>query len=158
MNINATLFGQAITFAIFIWFTMKFVWPPITRAMDEREKTIADGLAAAKKGEEKLSSAEEEVHAILGQAREKANHIIKAADVRADEIVREAQAKAVTEGQRLIAAAQETIEQNKVSARQQLRAEVVTIAMSSAEKLIQRSMDDQQHRDLLDKMVEQQVG
>jgi len=155
MNINATLFGQAITFAIFIWFTMKFVWPPIVRAMQEREKTIADGLAAAKKGEERLALAEEEVHAILGQAREKANHILKAADQRADEVVREAQAKALTEGQRLILAAQDRIEQDKVAARQQLRAEVVNIAMSSAEKLIQRSMDDQHHRDLLDKMVSQ---
>jgi F-type H+-transporting ATPase subunit b len=155
MNINATLFGQAITFAIFIWFTMKFVWPPIVRAMQEREKTIADGLAAAKKGEERLALAEEEVHAILGHAREKANHILKAADQRADEVVREAQAKALTEGQRLILAAQDRIEQDKVAARQQLRAEVVNIAMSSAEKLIQRSMDDQHHRDLLDKMVSQ---
>jgi F-type H+-transporting ATPase subunit b len=155
MNINATLFGQAITFAIFIWFTMKFVWPPIVRAMQEREKTIADGLAAAKKGEERLALAEEEVHAILGQAREKANHILKAAEQRADEVVREAQAKALSEGQRLVLAAQDRIEQDKVAARQQLRAEVVNIAMSSAEKLIQRSMDDQHHRDLLDKMVSQ---
>lgn len=158
MNINATLFGQAITFAIFIWFTMKFVWPPIVRAMQDREKTIADGLAAARKGEERLSRAEEEVHAILGQAREKANQIIKTADLRAEEIVREAQAKAVSEGQRLIVAAHDRIEQDKISARHQLRAEVVSIAMSSAEKLIQRSLNDQQHRDLLDKMVEEQVG
>jgi F-type H+-transporting ATPase subunit b len=158
MNINATLFGQSITFAIFIWFTMKFVWPPIVRAMQDREKTIADGLAAAKKGEERLTRAEEEVHAMLGQAREKANHIIKIADQRADEIVREAQAQALVEGKRLMDAAQDRIEQEKISARHQLRAEVVSIAMSSAEKLIQRTMDDQHHRDLLDKMVSEQVG
>jgi F-type H+-transporting ATPase subunit b len=158
MDINATLFGQAITFAIFIWFTMQFVWPPIMAAMQEREKTIADGLAAARKGEERLSKAEEEVHAMLGHAREKANQIVKIADQRADEIVREAQNKAVIEGQRLIQAAHASMEQEKISARHQLRAEVVSIAMSSAEKLIRRSMDDQQHRELLDKMVEEQVG
>lgn len=155
MNINATLFGQAITFALFIWFTMKFVWPPIVRALQEREKTIADGLAAAKKGEERLALAEDEVHAILGHAREKANHILKNADLRADELVREAQAKALSEGQRLIQAAQDRIEQDKIAARHELRAEVVNIAMSSAEKLIQVSLNDEQHRDLLNKMVSQ---
>jgi F-type H+-transporting ATPase subunit b len=153
MNINATLFGQAITFAIFIWFTMKFVWPPIVRAMDAREKTIADGLAAAKKGEDRLARAEEEVHAILGQAREKANQILNVANLRADETVRESEKKALVAGERLLEAARDRIEQEKSAARSQLRAEVVSIAMSSAEKLIQRSMDDKNHRDMLDKMV-----
>lgn len=153
MNINATLFGQAITFGLFIWFTMKFVWPPIVRAMQDREKTIADGLAAARKGEEKLLRAEEEVHAELAKAREKSNQIIKSANTRADEIIRDAQQKATVEGQRLIAVAQERIEQEIDAARKGLREEVANIAMASTEKLIQRSMDDQQHRDLLNKMV-----
>jgi len=153
MNINATLFGQAITFGLFIWFTMKFVWPPIVQAMQTREKTIADGLAAAKRADEKLAQAEDAVHAELAKAREKSNQIIKSANVRADEIVQEAQQKATEEGQRLIVVAQQRIEQEIDAARKGLRQEVANIAMISAEKLIQRTMDDQAHRDLLDKMV-----
>lgn len=153
MNINATLFGQAITFAIFIWFTMKFVWPPIVQAIHDREKTIADGLAAAKKGQQELQQAEEKVHAELAKARHKANEIIDLAHQRAEDIVRDAQDKAILEGQRLLTAAQARIGQEEIQARQKLRAEVVDIAMASTKKLIGRALDDQAHRELLDKVV-----
>ena len=153
MDINATLFGQAITFGIFIWFTMKFVWPPIVQAMQDREQTIADGIEAAKKGQKQLELAQEEVHAELAKARHKATEIIEMAQKRGDEVIKEAQGKAVEEGERLLAAAQARMEQEMGAARQKLRKEVVTIAMSSTEKLLQTSMDDARHRELLDRVV-----
>lgn len=153
MNINATLFGQAITFAIFIWFTMKFVWPPIMSAIDEREKTIANGLAAAKKGEESLQEAQKVIQAEMAQARVKMSEIIEHANKRADVIIKEAQEKAVLEGQRLLESAQARIVQEMDEARSSLRAEVINIAMASAEKLMQRSMDTNAHRELLGKVV-----
>lgn len=153
MNINATLFGQAITFAIFIWFTMTFVWPPIMKAMNDREKTIADGLAAAKKGEESLEEAQKVIHAEMAQARTKMSEIIEHANKRADVIIKEAQEKAILEGQRLYEAAQARIAQEMDEARLSLRAEVINIAMASAEKLMRRTLDTSAHRELLDKVV-----
>lgn len=153
MDINATLFGQAITFGIFIWFTMKFVWPPIVQAMQDRERSIADGLEAAKQGQKKLEQAQEDVHAELSKARQKATEIIEMAQRRGDEVVKEAQGKATEEGQRLLTAAQARIEQEMTTAREKLRGEVVSIAMASTEKLLQKSMDDASHRELLDKVV-----
>ncbi len=153
MDINATLFGQAITFGIFIWFTMKFVWPPIVQAMQDRERTIADGLEAAKQGQKQLEQAQVEVHAELSKARHKATEIVEMAQKRGDEVIKEAQVKAVDEGQRLLAAAQARMEQEIEAARQTLRAEVVSMAMASAEKLLQTSMDDAKHRELLDRVV-----
>ncbi len=153
MDINATLFGQAITFGIFIWFTMKFVWPPIVRAMQERERTIADGLEAAKQGRKQLDQAKEQVHAELVKARHKATEIVEMAQKRGDELIGQAQVKAIEESQRLLTAAQARIEQEMDAAREKLRKEVVSIAMASTEKLLRRSMDDAKHRELLDKVV-----
>jgi F-type H+-transporting ATPase subunit b len=153
VDINATLFGQAITFGIFIWFTMKFVWPPIMQAINEREKTIADGLAAAKKGEESLEEAQKVIHAEMAQARMKMSEIIEHANKRGEVIIKEAQEKAVLEGQRLYEAAQARIQQEMDEARMSLRGEVINIAMASAEKLMQRSLDTNAHRDLLGKVV-----
>lgn len=153
MNINATLFGQAITFAIFIWFTMKFVWPPIMAAMNEREKTIADGLAAAKKGEESLEEARKVIQGEMAHARTKMSEIIEHAHKRGDAIIKEAQEKAVLEGQRLYEAAQQRIAQEMDEARLSLRGEVINIAMATAEKLMHRSLDSNAQRELLDKVV-----
>jgi F-type H+-transporting ATPase subunit b len=153
VDINATLFGQAITFGIFIWFTMKFVWPPIVQAMQDRESTIAEGLEAAKKGQKQLEQAQEQAHAELAKARVRATEIVDLAQKRGDDVIREAQAKAIEEGQRLLAAAQARMEQEMEVARQQLRAEVANMAMISAEKLLNQSLDDAKHRELIDQVV-----
>ncbi len=155
MNINATLFGQAITFAIFIWFTMKYVWPPIMSAIEQREKSIADGLAASRKSMHQLEKAQEEVHHILMEARQKATDIIAHANQRADEIVKEAAGKAIHEGQRLVAAAHTRIAQDVSNARQSLRGEVVDLALMSAQKLLSKKLDDNVHRDFINKVVDE---
>jgi F-type H+-transporting ATPase subunit b len=155
MDINATLLGQAITFAIFIWFTMKYVWPPIMAAIHEREKTIADGLAASKKSVHQLEKAQEEAHHILMEARQKATDIITHANQRADEIVKAAAEKAIHEGQRLVAAAHNRIEQDVTNARQSLRGEVVDLALASAKKLLGKNLDDKAHRDFINKVVDE---
>jgi F-type H+-transporting ATPase subunit b len=155
VNINATLFGQAITFAIFIWFTMKYVWPPIMAAISQREKTIADGLAASKKSVHQLEKAQEEAHHILMDARQKATDIIAHANQRADDIVKAAADKALHEGQRLVAAAHTRIAQDVNVARQSLRGEVVDLALASAQKLLGRKLDDSAHRDFINKVVDE---
>lgn len=155
MNINATLFGQAITFAIFIWFTMKYVWPPIMAAINTREKTIADGLAASKKSVHQLEKAQEEAHHILMEARSKATDIISHANQRADEIVKAAADKAIHEGHRLVAAAHTRIAQDVSDAKQALRGEVVDLAIASAHRLLGKKLDDAAQRDFLGKVVDE---
>lgn len=155
MNINATLFGQAITFAIFIWFTMKYVWPPIMAAIHTREKAIADGLAASKKSVHQLEKAQEEAHHILMEARQKATDIITHANQRADEIVKAASEKAIHEGQRLVAAAHTRIAQDVSDAKQTLRGEVVDLALASAQKLLGKKLDDAAHRDFIGKVIDE---
>ncbi len=153
MNINATLFGQAITFAILIWFTMKFVWPPLMAAMAERAKTIADGLAAAERGKHDLELAEKRAAEILRQGKTKASEIIAAGEKRASEIVDEAKAQARAEGDRILVAAKADIEQEVFRAKEQLRIQVSTIALAGAAKILGREIDAKAHNDLLDKLV-----
>jgi F-type H+-transporting ATPase subunit b len=153
VNINATLLGQAITFAILIWFTMKFVWPPLMAAMAERAKTIADGLAAAERGKHDLELAEKRAAEILRQGKEKASEIIAASEKRATEIVEEAKANAKTEGDRILVAAKADIDQEVFRAREQLRTQVSAVALAGAGKILGREIDAKAHNDLLDKLV-----
>jgi len=153
MNINLTLFGQSITFIVFVWFCMKFVWPPIMGALQERQKRIADGLAAAERGQHEQELAEKAAAEKLHEAKEQAGEIIAHAQKRASEIVDEAKDDARTEGERLLAAAQSEIEQEVNRAKETLRQQVAGIAVAGASKVLEREIDESAHGDILDKLV-----
>lgn len=153
MNINATLIGQTIMFALFVWFCMKFVWPPIMAALDARNKRIADGLAAAERGKNDLALAAKRSAELLREAKEKVSEIIALGDKRASEIVEEAKAQAKIEGDRIITAAKAEVEQEVFRAKEQLRTQVSTIALAGAGKILGREIDAKAHNDLLDKLV-----
>lgn len=153
MNINATLFGQTIMFAMFVWFCMKFVWPPIMAALDARKKQIADGLAAAERGKHDLELAAKRSAEVIREAKEKAADIITQGDKRASEIIEEAKAQAKVEGERIVAAARAEIEQEVFRAKEQLRTQVTAIALSGAGKILGREIDAKAHNDLLEKLV-----
>lgn len=149
MEFNVSLLGQAITFAILVWFTMKFVWPPLTNMMDERAKRIADGLAAAERGKQDLEAAEKRVADELNKARQQATEIVMAAEKRAAQIVDEAKDDARTEGARIVAEAKSEVEQEVLRAKEVLRAHVADLAVSGAEKILRREIDSARHADLL---------
>ena len=153
MSINATLLGQMLVFIGLIWFTMKFVWPIITQAMDERETKIASGLAAAEKGESALADAESEVQRILSEGREKAQEYIVQAQKRADEIVDDAKQQARDEGERLLTQARAEISQEQNQARESLRGEVASLAVAGAEQILMREVDRGQHQAVLEKLA-----
>ena len=153
MNINATLIGQTIMFALFVWFCMKFVWPPIMAALDARNKRIADGLAAAERGKNDLALAAKRSAELLREAKEKVSEIIALGDKRASEIVEEAKAQAKIESDRIIAAAKAEVEQEVFRAKEQLRTQVSAIALAGAGKILGRKIDAKAHNDLLDKLV-----
>jgi len=153
MNFNATLIGQTITFIVFVWFCMKFVWPPIMRALEERKKKIADGLAAAERGKHEKQLAEERAKEILREAKEQAGVILGRADKRAAEIVDEAKDEARTEGKRLLTAAQAEIEQEVNRVKQDLRTQVVSIALQGAGKVLEREVDAATHNELMNKLA-----
>lgn len=155
MNINLTLIGQSITFAFFVWFCMKFVWPPLMAALNERKQKIADGLAAAEKGKHDEELAKQRAVDELKQAKAKAQEIISQAEKRASEIVEEAKDNARTEGQRIIAAANAEIEQEVNRAREQLRGQVVNLAVAGAGKVLKREIDAKANEDLLKDLVAQ---
>ena len=149
MNINATLFGQALWFAVFIWLTMKYIWPPLQKAMHDRQKQIADGLAAAEKGRQELELAAQRVTEELKKAREQASEILTQAEKRAGELVEEGKANAKAEGERIIIAAKAEIDQEVNRAREQLRAQVAVLAVTGAEKILKREIDASAHAQLL---------
>jgi F-type H+-transporting ATPase subunit b len=155
VNINLTLIVQMLVFIVLIWFTMKFVWPIILGAMDERSRKIAQGLAAAEKGEQELSQARDRAEAIIREARERAGQIIDQAQHRANDLVEQAKGAANTEGQRLVAAAQQQIELEATRARESLRREVAQIAVVAASKLLEREIDPRAHADLISKLATQ---
>jgi len=155
VNLNVTLLGQAITFAVFVWFTMRFVWPPIMTAMQTRQKKIADGLQAAEQGEIALVEAQKEVASLLAEARTKANELVEHAQRRATQVIEEAKVQAQEEGKRLITAARTDIDKQANQVREQLRSEVVSIAMLGAQKVLERSIDEKAHHDLLQKLATQ---
>ncbi|MGH8211502.1 MAG: F0F1 ATP synthase subunit B [Steroidobacteraceae bacterium] len=155
MNINLTLIVQMLVFIALIWFTMKFVWPMILGPMDERSKKIAQGLAAADKGEQALAHAHERADVIVREARERATQIIDQAQHRANDLVEQAKGMASTEGQRIVAAAHQQIELESSHAREILRSEVVQIAVQAAAKLLEREIDPKAHADLISKLATQ---
>jgi len=155
MNINLTLIVQMVVFIVLIWFTMTFVWPLITNAMEERAKKIALGLAAAEKGQAELAQARTNSDAIIREARERATQIIDHAQHRATELIDQAKATATTEGQRLVAAAQQQIDLEANRAREALRREVAELAVTTASKLLEREIDARAHADLISKLATQ---
>ena len=155
MNINLTLIGQSITFAVFVWFCMKFVWPPVMAALNERKQKIADGLAAAEKGKHDEELAKERAAEVLKEAKAKAQEIISAAEKRASQIVEESKDTARTEGERILAAANAEIEQEVNRARENLRGEVVSLAVAGAGRVLKREIDAKANEDLLKDLVAQ---
>jgi F-type H+-transporting ATPase subunit b len=153
VNLNATLIGQMVAFVIFIYLTQRFVWPPIVAAMAERTKRIADGLQAADKAEKDLELAKHKVVEQLTSAKKEAATIIDQANKRAIEIVEEAKEKARLEGDRLKASAQAEIDQATSRAREELRAKVVTLALAGAEKILESSIDQNAHTELVNKLA-----
>jgi len=149
VNINATLLGQAIWFALFIWITMKFVWPPLRKAMHDRQKHIADGLAAAERGKQDLELAAKHAGQELQRARERASEIISQAEKRGAGVVEEAKAAAKAEADRIVAAAKAEIEQEVFRAKESLRAQISVLAVTGAEKILKREVDAKAHAQLL---------
>ena len=155
MNINATLIGQSIAFFLFVWFCMKFVWPPIMSALEERKKKIADGLAAAERGKHEHELAQKRAKDVIQEAKEQAANIIAQAQKRASEIVEESKETARTEGERMISAASAEIEQEVNRAKEQLRGQVVTLSVAGAAKVLDREIDESAHDELLQDLVSQ---
>jgi F-type H+-transporting ATPase subunit b len=149
MDLNFTLIAQAITFAIFIWFAAKFVWPPLVNALDQRRQKIADGLAAAEKGQSDLADAERKATQREAEARTAAQAVAAEAERRAQAIIEEAKTQAKDEGSRLIAAAKAEAEQEIVRAKSSLRDEVAALAVTGAEQILKREVNQQVHADLL---------
>jgi F-type H+-transporting ATPase subunit b len=153
MNLNATLFIQTIVFVILGWVTMRFIWPPLIKAIEERQKKIAEGLASSERAEKSLAEAKASATEIIKEARVQANKIIDQANKRSNELVDEARGTAIAEGQRLLSDARNevTVESNR--AREQLRREVALIAVAGAGKLLGREIDAKAHADLLEKLA-----
>jgi len=153
MNINLTLIGQTITFIIFVWFCMKFIWPPIMNALNERRKTIADGLAAAAEGQRERERGHEEADQLIEQAKAQAQEIISKAEKRGAEVVAEAKQEARTEGERIITAARGEIEMEANRAKEQLRVQVAQLAVAGAEQILSREIDSTSHDKMLPELV-----
>lgn len=153
MNINLTLIGQSIAFLFFVWFTYAFVWGAIRKMMEEREKQIADGLDAADRAGRDLELAQEKATKQLREAKAEAASIIEAANKRANQIVDEAKDNARTEGERIKAAAQAEVEQEVNRAKEALRAQVAALTLAGAEKVLQASIDESVHKDMVDKLA-----
>ena len=152
MNINATLFLQAIVFAILVWFTMKFVWPPITKVLDERAQKIADGLEAADKAKAELAMANKRVEAELASSRSETALRLAEAERRAQAMIDEAKARAVEEGNRIIAAAKAEAEQQSIKARDTLRDQVAALAVKGAEQILRKEVNVSVHAELLGRL------
>lgn len=155
MNFNLTLITQAAAFALFIWFTVKFVWPPLLRAIEDRQKQIADGLAAGEQGRKALEVSTREAEQVVQSARERAAEIISQAEKRGAQMVESARSTAREEGQREAAAAKAEIEQEVTRAREQLRDQVAQLAVAGAEKILRREVDAKAHAQLLDSIKAQ---
>ncbi len=153
MNINATLILQSIAMMIFVWFCMKFIWPPLLKAIDERREKIADGLAASDRAEKALEEAGVEAEQQIKAARDKAGEIVEQANQRHSQILEQAKEDATGERQRQVAAAEAEISQASNQAREELRASVATLAVAGAAKILEKEVDEQQHRELLDKLI-----
>ncbi|HIG65618.1 MAG: F0F1 ATP synthase subunit B [Gammaproteobacteria bacterium] len=155
MSINATLIGQMITFTLLVWFTMKYIWPPLIGAIEERKSKIAEGLAAAEKGQEDMERAAKKAANVLREAKQQSADIVNLAQKRANEIVEESKGTAKQEGARMIEAAQAQIEQEMQRAQEQMRKEVSALALKAAGQILQQEIDNAKHKELLGKVSEQ---
>ncbi len=149
MNINLTMFAQALSFAILIWFTVKFIWPPLLNAVEARQKNIADGLAAGDRGRHELELSAKRATQELHTARERASEIIAQAEKRASEVVEEAKGDAKSEGERILAGAKAEIEQEVNRAKEGLRRQVAELAVKGAEKILRKEIDAKAHAEML---------
>ena len=152
MSINATLFVQAIVFLILVIFTMKFVWPPIAKALDERAQKIADGLSAADKAKSELTAVNKRVEQELAQTRNETTSRLADADRRAQAIIEEAKVRATEEGNKLVAAARAEAEQQAIAAREALREQVAALAVKGAEQILRKEVNASVHADLLNRL------
>lgn len=150
MNINATLLGQMITFALFVWFTMKFVWPLLEKTLKERQEKIAEGLSAAERGHHELEIAQKYAVQQIREAREKATETVELARKQALTIVEEAKAEALVEKEKIMAAGNAEVEQKQLEAREQLKGEVIQLAIQTAEKMLKRNLNEKDQQNLLD--------
>lgn len=155
MDINMTLLGQSIAMLVFVGLCMKYIWPPLMEALEERQKQIEEGLAAADKGQESLVKAAAEADEIVGEARKQATGILDSAHTRANEIVAEGKSDGVKERERQLSAAKAEIEQESNRAREELRGQVSAIAIASAEKILNREIDGKAHADILGKLAQE---
>jgi F-type H+-transporting ATPase subunit b len=155
MNINLTLIAQLVSFAVFVWFTMKFVWPPLVRAMDERKAKIAEGLASAERGKHEQELAQKRATATLHEAKQQAAEIRANAEKQAALIIEEARDKAKEEGNRQLVAAQAEIEQETNKAREVLRARVAELAVLGAERILRKEIDADAHTEIVQSVANQ---
>lgn len=149
MSITVTLIGQMITFGLLVWFTMKFVWPPLLQALEERKKKIADGLAAGEKGKQALELADKKAKASLKEAKDQAAEIVNLAQKRANELAEERKEAAKQEGQRIINAAKSEIDREIQQAREELRQQVAVLAVSAAEQILRKEIDQDKHKEII---------
>lgn len=155
MNINATLFAQALVFAILIWFTMKFIWPPIAKALDERALKISEGLAASEKAKTELAAANQRVEAELSQSRNESATRLADAERRAQALIEEAKARANDEAAKIVAAARQEAEQQVIKAREALREQVAVLAVKGAEAILHKEVNAGVHADLLARLKQE---
>ncbi|EGO1538775.1 F0F1 ATP synthase subunit B [Salmonella enterica] len=153
MNLNATILGQAIAFILFVWFCMKYVWPPLMAAIEKRQKEIADGLASAERAHKDLDLAKANATDQLKKAKAEAQVIIEQANKRRAQILDEAKTEAEQERTKIVAQAQAEIEAERKRAREELRKQVAILAVAGAEKIIERSVDEAANSDIVDKLV-----
>ena len=152
MSINATLIGQMITFALLVWFTMKYVWPPLLQALEDRKKKIAEGLAAAEKGQHEMDLAEKRATGLLREAKDQAADIVTLAQKRAGELVEESKKSAKDEGERIVTAARAEIDREIQKAREELRHEVAGLAVNAAEQILRSEVDRNKHKAIIDNL------
>jgi F-type H+-transporting ATPase subunit b len=155
VNLNLTLVGQLISFAIFVWFCMKFVWPPVMAALNERQEKIAQGLADADKAAKELDVAQAKIEEQVREAKEEASRILEQARKQAAQTVEDAQAKARAEGEKLIEQAKADIDQEVNAAREALRGQVSALAVTGASKILGKAVDAQAHAELIDQLAKE---
>jgi len=155
VNLNASLFAEMFAFGLFVWLTMKFVWPLLSNAMAEREQKIADGLAAGDRGRQELTQAHDQAGVILREARGKAVEAVNVANQQATHLLEEARKEAQAERQRSVEAAKAEIQQELNRAKDALRGEVSKVALAAAERIIEREIDAKAHKALLDELAGQ---
>lgn len=153
MDINATIIGQFLTFMILVWVSMKYVWPPITKTMHDREKKIAAGLEASERSKRELELAEHKALSIIREAKVHASQIVEQANLQSTQLIDEAKTQAKHEGQRIVDMAQSEIDREVTQAKETLKAQVATLAISGAEKIIKRHLDQKTHDDLLNELA-----